>query len=561
MKYAILAAWLFSSAIQAQCPVWSASRADAEISALEAQLEKWDDAYYRRGESPIPDEQYDTLHGKLRQWQRCFSPASDLRKPLLKTDGKVLHPVSHTRVKKLSDKTALARWMERRSGLWVQPKIDGVAVTLLYRDGQLEQMISRGDGIRGEDWTEKARLILDIPKFIPHSMRVQVFQGELYLKMTDHRQAIDGGKNARSAVAGALMAKAPAPILQHIGFFVWEWPDGPTSLAQRLTEIRSLGFPDVSAWTHRVDNVDEVESWRERWYHQPLPFVTDGIVVHSIPTRRGSDWLPEFGEWAIAWKYAPPEATAEVQSVEFAIGRTGRVNVVLNLLPVQLGDKRIRRVSVGSIENWKQTDVIAGDQVSISLAGLGAPRLDKVLWRVAERAYPVHPDAAQFNGVSCFHLTPQCRQQFLARLEWLGGKSVLNLVGTGRQTWQQLIQSGSMVHIFSWLALTKEQLKAVPGIGEQRAQLFWQQFKLSRQLPFKRWVIALGVPIPEKALNTLTDDNWQPLVSRRLQEWQQLPGVGRKLAGKIVSFLQQREVRQLIEGLEPPLIIPVPGDI
>lgn len=559
MKYAILAVWLFSSVIQAQCPVWSVSRADTEIGALEAQLKTWDDAYYRRGKSPVPDEQYDTLHGKLQQWQRCFSPASDLRQPSLKTDGKTLHPVSHTGVKKLSDKTAVGRWMERRDGLWIQPKIDGVAVTLLYRDGQLEQMISRGDGVRGEDWTAKAQPISDIPKFIAPSTAMQVFQGELYLKMTDHQQATDGGKNARSIVAGALMAKAPSPVLQHVGIFIWAWPDGPTSLTQRLTGIHSLGFPDISAWTHRVENVDEVESWRERWFQQPLPFVTDGIVVHGIPTRRGSDWLPEPGEWAIAWKYPPPEVTSEVRTVEFAIGRTGRINVVLNLLPVQLGDKRISRVNVGSIEHWKKTDVIAGDQVSISLAGLGAPRLDKVIWRVTERVYPPQPDAAQFNSLSCFRFTPQCRQQFLARLEWLSSKSVLNLVGTGRQTWQQLIQSGSMAHIFSWLTLSEEQLKALPGIGEQKAHLFWQQLKLSRQRPFKRWVKALGVPIPERALQTLTDDNWQQLLSHNIQEWQQLPGIGHKLARNIVSFLQQNEVRQLIKGLEPSSILPVPG--
>ncbi|MCK8272457.1 ATP-dependent DNA ligase, partial [Erwinia amylovora] len=115
--------WLFSTLVQAQCPVWSPSRADAEIAALTAQLEKWDEAYYRRGEAQVPDERYDTLHDKLQQWQRCFSPASDLRQPLLKTDGKVLHPVSHTGVKKASGTAAVARWMEKRDGLWIQPKV------------------------------------------------------------------------------------------------------------------------------------------------------------------------------------------------------------------------------------------------------------------------------------------------------------------------------------------------------------------------------------------------------------------------------------------------------
>ncbi|CCP01164.1 Putative NAD-dependent DNA ligase [Erwinia amylovora Ea644] len=559
MKCAILVVWLFSTLVQAQCPVWSPSRADAEIAALKAQLEKWDEAYYRRGEAQVPDERYDTLHDKLQQWQRCFSPASDLRQPLLKTDGKVLHPVSHTGVKKASGKAAVARWMEKRDGLWIQPKVDGVAVTLLYRDGRLVQMISRGDGVKGEDWTAKARQIPDIPKSIPRFPAMQVFQGELYLKMTDHQQANDGGKSARSLVAGALMAKAASTVLQRVGIFVWAWPDGPNSIAKRLTGIRALGFPDIKDWTHRVENVDEVEGWRERWFHQRLPFATDGIVVHGNPTRQGTDWLPERGDWAIAWKYPPPEVTSEVRSVEFAIGRTGRISAVLNLLPVQLDDKRVSRVNIGSIEHWKQTDVIAGDQVSISLAGMGVPRMDKVIWRVKERVLPPLPDATHFNSLSCFRLTPKCRQQFLARLEWLSSKPVLNLSGAGRRTWQQLMQSGSMAHIFSWLALSEEELKAVPGIGEQRAHFFWQQFRLSRQLPFKRWVKALGVPIPERAMNTLTDDNWQQLLSHSLQDWQQLPGVGQTLARKIFSYLQQQEVRQLIDVLEAPVALTLQG--
>lgn len=552
MHYLILLVWLFSSGVSANCPVWAPARADEEIVALKAQLMQWDDLYHRQGKSVVTDEHYDALDKKLLHWQRCFHPTLEPHQPVLKTDGKVPHPVAHVGVKKLSRKGDVANWMTDKREIWIQPKIDGVAVTLIYHQGKLVKMISRGNGLKGEDWTAKAALIDDIPLTIPLLSRQQVFQGELYLKMTDHHQSTDGGKNARSIVAGALMAKTSVEVLRHIGLFVWAWPDGPESLTQRLLALRQAGFPDVSDWTHSVTNVDEVESWRERWFHQPLPFVTDGVVVHSPPSEQGGNWMPGQGNWAVAWKYPPPQMTSEVRSVVFSVGRTGKTNVVLTLQPVQLDDKRISRVNVGSVARWRQWNVIAGDHVSIDLAGQGIPRLNDVLWRVAERDYPASPDAADFGHLSCFHLTPECRQQFLARLEWLSSKSVLNLTGIGRQNWQQLLQSGYLTHLFSWLVLSQEQLKAVSGIGEARSHLFWQQFRLSRQRPFKRWVRALGVPIPEKAMNALADDSWSQLLSRTVEEWQALPGIGGGLAQKIINFLQNQEVRQLIQWLEEP---------
>lgn len=549
MHYVIGLVWMFSSAAIAGCPVWTPARAEAEISALGAQLTQWDDAYYRQGKSQISDADYDALQSKMEQWQRCFHPASD-RRPQLSTDGHVLHPVAHVGVRKLAGKAAVAKWMENKQDLVVQPKVDGVAVTLVYRDGILAKMISRGDGITGEDWTASARAIGAIPGVIPLSSGQQVFQGELYLMMNDHHQAADGGKNARAIVAGAMKAKNPGGVLRNIGLFVWAWPDGPKTLAQRLSGLRNAGFPDISDWTRRVKDAEEVEAWRERWFHQALPFVTDGVVVHAIPDLKGNSWMPDAGDWAVAWKYPPPQVSGEVQSVSFSVGRTGKISVVLTLQPVQLDDKRITRVSVGSVARWRQRDVIAGDQVRISLAGQGIPRLDSVLWRVAQRDPPRPPDSTLFHALSCFHPTPDCRQQFLARLEWLSGKSVLNLTGMGRQRWQQLMQSGSLSHLFSWLTLSEEQLQAIAGIGKAKAQAFRQQFRLSRQLPFKRWVRALGVPIPARAMHSILDDSWAPLLSRSVQEWQQQPGVGPGRAEKIYAYLHHQEVEWLIKWLE-----------
>ena len=135
----------------AVCPVWSQAKAEKEMASLSAQIKRWDDAYWKQGVSEVNDEVYDQLNGRLTQWQRCFGTELSGEK-LPPLTGSVKHPVAHTGVHKVASKEELKQWMRARQHLWMQPKVDGVAVTLVYRDGKLIQAISRGDGLKGEDW-------------------------------------------------------------------------------------------------------------------------------------------------------------------------------------------------------------------------------------------------------------------------------------------------------------------------------------------------------------------------------------------------------------------------
>ena len=540
---------MWSGWVQALCPVWTPARQIQEINALEQQITQWDEAYYRQGKGQTTDARYDALLARLQRLQRCFHPEEALRQSQLMTKGKTLHPVAHVGVKKLKNQQAVSRWMADKQTVWVQPKVDGVAVTLVYQRGRLVQAISRGDGLQGEDWTENVRQIPAVPQTIPlHNERV-IFQGELYLMVQAHKQVTQGGENARSVVAGTLMAKHPKNNLKNISIFIWGWPNGPQGMEQRLQGIHAAGFPDIRPWTKPVLDADEVRKWRQRWFQEGLPFVTDGVVVHTDPDEPGRNWMPDHGNWAVAWKYPPPEVSSVVETVEFTIGRSGRITVVLHLEPVQLDDKRVSRVSLGSVSRWQQWNIVPGDQVSISLAGQGIPRLTDVIWRVVERHYPKPPDQHNYHALSCFRLTHDCQEQFLARLMWLGGKKALNFSGIGRSGWLDLIHSGEITHLLSWLDVSKDTLYSLPGISPHRAHLFWQYFQTSRQLPIKRWVRALGVPLPEAALRMLSDSSWDALLARTEMQWQQYPGVGKTQARQIYAFLHSPDVLQMITFL------------
>lgn len=543
---------IFSSfaSFGALCPAWTPARAASEIGHLQQQLRQWDKAYYQQGRSPVADADYDSLQQRLNHWQHCFTQAADEYVPALPEDGTQWHLVAHTGVKKVRDKRALGYWMQTRNDLWVQPKIDGVAVSLIYRQGKLVSLISRGDGLHGEQWLAKAERIPAIPPVIDSEEDTIVLQGELFLQMTGHQQATDGGKNARARVAGAMMSQEDSPLLEQLGIFIWGWPDGPASMHERLARLTSWGFDLASHWTQPVQDEDDVESWRERWFHAPLPFVTDGIVVHQAKRPAGKYWQPGEGKWVIAWKYQPPEVSSEVRSVDFSIGRTGKVAVVLNLQPVQLDDKTVRRVNVGSLKRWREQDIIAGDQVTVSLAGQGIPRLERVIWRVAQRDYPEPPEPEHFTRLSCYTLTPDCHRQLLARLSWLSQKSVLDIPGVQRSTWQQLLQTGSITHLFSWLTLTPEQIATAAGISSERSQQIWHRFDLTRQQPLRRWINALGIALPQKALRALPDKAWETVLARDVQDWQSLPGVGALRAERIASQFQDAGLRKLIAFLQ-----------
>lgn len=494
-----LAGWLLIAATAAagDCPAWAPDRARRELGALDRQLQAWDLAYHRDGTSPIDDTLYDQARARYAQWRACFprqAPAAS--DPLRGTRATARPPVAQTGLAKLADAGALAAWMHARgdADLWMQPKVDGVAVTLLYVDGLLRQATSRGDGARGEDWTTKVQAVDAIPKRLGDSPRRVVLQGELHWRLDGHVQAAQGSVGARSKVAGALAReRLDADAARRIGLFVWDWPDGPESMEERLAGLRAFGFADAVAFTVAVEDIDEVRGWREHWFHAPLPFAADGIVVRQGHRPPASSWRAKPPEWAVAWKYPPAQALAEVVAVDFPVGRSGRVTPVLELAPVRLDDRTIRRVSAGSLARWRELDIRPGDQVALTLAGLTVPRLDSVVWRARQRMHVDAPDARAHDTTTCWRPLPGCERQFLARLAWLGGRHGLAIEGVGVGTWRRLVDAGLVADVVDWLDLDRDRLAAVPGIGATRAEALLAAFAQARRQPRAAWLRALGL--------------------------------------------------------------------
>ncbi|HDZ55845.1 MAG TPA: NAD-dependent DNA ligase LigB [Pseudomonas xinjiangensis] len=530
-RLALLLGFFCPTVFAVECPDWRQARAQAELGRLAGSIHQWEQAYEQEGRSLVVDELYDQAVIHLAQWHDCF-PGIRPSAPYERRAGKIAHAVPQTGLAKLKDKDQLARWITQRDDLWVQPKVDGVAVTLRYRDGVLHSATSRGDGWQGEDWTTQVMGLPAVPQRWQHALTLTL-HAELYWKLDNHRQSRDGGAGARSKVAG-LMARhqLSAAEAAGIGVFVWDWPDGPADMRERLDQLDQAGF-DTARYTHPLHDAEQASAKRQHWFDAPLPFATDGIVMRQGTRPDSRLWRAEPPAWAIAWKYPPQQALAQVRQVAFRVGRTGRITPVLQLFPTPLDDKIIRRVSVGSLQRWQDLDIRPGDLVSIKLAGQTIPQLDAVISRAAVRPEVRAPSSSDFHYLSCWTPSAKCRSQFLARLNWMSSKQALDLRGVGPGTWRCLLAAGKLEHLLSWLDMPADLLPS--NCGSDLAALL----EPTRQRSFHQWTAALSMP---PTGNAQIPASWQTLTRMTKAQWEAQPGIGPKRAQLLTEFLSHPEV-------------------
>lgn len=530
---------LFSGLLLAFLSVNSLANTCTDAQALRQQIKVWDDSYHRLGVSLVSDAVYDQSRSRL---EHCLA----VDDPLQTANGPVAHPVAQTGLAKLADEPAVNAWIKGRKDLWIQPKVDGVAVTLIYKQGQLQHVISWGDGQMGQDWTRSARAIKAIPQQLSQPVD-RLLQGELYWRLPGHIQAKAGSVNARSTVAGLMARHELSPEQgQGIGLFVWDWPKGPSAQAERIAQLSALGFTDSHTYSQPIEHLDQARHWREHWYNSPLPFASDGVVLRQSQRPAAERWQAKPPNWAVAWKYPHAQALSEVRNVTFNIGRTGRITPMLELTPVRVDDRTIKRISAGSLQRWQSLDIRPGDLVVISLAGMTIPRLDSVAVRASERVEVKTPTPHNFHALSCWQVTPGCESQFLARLNWLSGKQGLALPFTGPGTWKTLVNAGRITNLLDWMTLDSAQLANIAGFGERSSERLLASWRSARQQPFERWVKAIGLPPTGDAP---LGQSWQALAARDEQAWQTHSGIGARRAAQLSAFFRDPNVQALSEAL------------
>ena len=209
------------------------------------------------------------------------------------------------------------------------------------------------------------------------------------------------------------------------------------------------------------------------------------------------------------------------EAIDVSVGRTGRLTPVARLDPVLLDDREVSSVSLGSLTHWQELDVRPGDQVSLSLAGATIPQIERVVIPATPRQALTLPDAERYDALSCLTLMPGCREQFLARLAWLGSEDGLDMSGIGPASWAALVDAGLVDDLLDWRQLRAEQLQTLPGVGEARARQWLGAFHAAERRDRTRWLIALGLPsIPDEVRRAALAAPLAALRARSEQGWQ-----------------------------------------
>lgn len=565
MKKIIVLLWItfLLPAWAGDCPQWNQEEATENISKLADEVAHHDELYFIKNTPTISDGEYDTLVEKLKFWQECF-PSIETEKFSLQIPHNqytIHHQARMGSLMKAQSEEEIKRFLQQFSGngVLVQPKIDGVAVELIYKNGQLIQASTRGNGEMGVDILRHIQQMPLIPKTLSPPMNNEnnelILHGELFARL-DHisPSILEQYASARHLVAGQLNRAEPeTETIKAFDFFPWQWVNSPfISDFQSIKALADMGFPLVQKHTYQTASYPEIKQHLELYATVKKPqFLMDGIVikVDNVALRKKLGRAGNTPVWAMAWKFPPATATSEVQTIEFTIGRTGHITPVVHIKPVMIKNRTLSTISLGSIQNLNRKDLAVRDQISITLKGNATPVFGQVLFRPENRIKPELPDANLYTPFTCLTMSPDCEEQFIARLVWLTGKQGLQLSGINKPRIQQLVSSGKVRTLVDMLKLDQQTLH-LSGMGMEDSQ----QYLTSIQRPktVDQQIIALSIPTIGKSRATKLAHCIKDLplfYEQSSNNIRHCLGIREKEVLRIVRYLDQPEVKAVIDFL------------
>ena len=516
---------------------------------LRREIEKHNRLYYEQALPEISDREYDALYRELGDLEKAHTELAAPDSPTQRVGGKPLEEftqVAH-RTPMLSldntySETEVADFFRRIQKLMpgaeielvIEPKIDGVAVSLLYEDGALHCAATRGDGETGDDVTQNVLTIRGVPRRLKHGHpRVLEARGEVYMtkdgfrKLNEERAArgMPLFQNPRNSAAGSLkqldpaaVAKRPLGLIFH-SFGAIENGDTATHL-DALELIRHSGLrTSDKIWTARtleetLRAIHELDKIRHDFDYE-----TDGAVikVNSFAQREQLGFTAKSPRWAMAYKYAPEQAETTLRDITIQVGRTGVLTPVAELEPVFLAGSTIGRATLHNEEEIRRKDIRVGDTVVIEKAGEVIPAVVRV---VVEKRPPGAKefDFAGHTGGKCpacggpVSRDPQfvawrcenlhCPAQKTRRLEFLAARGALDIESLGGIVADKLVERGWVKEPLDLFDLTVEKLGTLnlgtdeePRIfGEKNATKVVDAIARARKLPLSRWLFALAIP-------------------------------------------------------------------
>lgn len=474
--------------------------------------------------------------------------------------------------------------VEQPVRLMTEPKLDGLAVELVYRHGVLSVGSTRGDGLVGEDITAQLKTVQAIPlrlqesetEAIPEELNVR---GEVFLSKKGflllNRQREEEGQpsfaNPRNAAAGSLRQLDPRVTARRpLNFFVYGMGNTEALAASGQEEIfdflSRLGLP-VNPLIRVCHSRQEVEAQYQRilGIRHGLDYDIDGMVIKVdnfvLQQRLGS--TARAPRWAVAWKFPATQATTVIEAVEFQVGRTGVVTPVAMLRPVEIDGVMVKRATLHNQDEIARKDLHLHDTVLVQRAGDVIPEIIKAIsghrnGREEQINFPTAcPECGQSlirvpgeANVRC--LNTHCPARQLQKLIYFAGKKGLDLEGLGKKNVEQLLREGLISDIPDFFRLDVEKLVALAGWGKKSAQNIITAIEKRKTIPLAQFIGALGISnVGEVTAGLLAEHftSLSQLMAADEQQFLQIEGIGSQVATTLVAYFNDPAVQHMVDQL------------
>jgi DNA ligase (NAD+) len=461
----------------------------------------------------------------------------------------------------------------------LEPKLDGLAVSCLYRDGELVEASTRGDGSTGEDITENMRTVRSLPLVLRGNapplleVRGEVVMTKASFEKLNAEQLARGEKlfiNPRNSAAGAVRQLDPRITKQRpLDFFAHSRGESSEKWPAHSVFLRALegfGFkisPNVVSCAGADEVWQQVQAFETQ--RQSLPFAVDGMVVKLDDTalEERAGFVSRSPRWAIAFKYPPEEATTVVDDIDVQVGRTGTLTPVAHLRPVFVGGVTVSRATLHNADELARKDVRVGDTVFVRRAGEVIPEvISVVLEKRPSGAVPfVFPERCPACGGEVYRdpeeaalrcINPGCPAQLKERVRHFASRAALDIEGLGDKLVEQLVDSGRVKHLADVYALALEDWMALERMGEKSAENILTALQESLRRPLERFVYALGIRhVGEFVAKRLARElgSLEAIRGAPAAELERIHGIGPEVASAVAAFFSAPENAAEIDAL------------
>ena len=546
--------------------------------------------YYVDNENDIDDYEYDMMMRELKAIEEEYPELITPDSPTRRVGGEatnMFESVAHTvKMESLQDAFSFdeIRDFDRRvkdavtNATYVEPKIDGLSVSLEYRDGVFVRGSTRGDGSVGEDITANLRTVRAIPLRLKTDLPFIEVRGEVYMphsvfhKLVEEQELNEEKpfKNPRNAAAGSLRQKNPKITAKRkLDIFVFnvQQIDGHSlsNHKQSLDYLKELGFKTIPFYTEfkNIDGaIDELKRIADIRY--TLPFDIDGAVikVNDFEKRRILGSTAKFPKWAIAFKYPPEEKETKLLSIEVNVGRTGVLTPTAVFSPVLIAGSTVSRATLHNEDFIKEKGICIGDTIIIRKAGDVIPEVvsvkehipDAVPYRMPEICPSCGAKAVREDGEAAIRCNnPDCPAQLLRMLIHFCSRDAMDIEGLGDALLNKLVEQNMIKTAADIYSLDFGKIAEMDKMGKKSAENLKKAIEKSKENDLSKLVFALGIRhVGAKAAKLLSDNfrDIDSIMNSSAEDISKIDGFGLVMAQSVVHFVSMTQSQKLIADLK-----------